>query len=84
MADRTIKLAIFDCDGTHIDSEMIAWSVESESVAGLGVTVSPIDLAQRYAGLSHPEIIQRLQREFAVALPRRPSYPAERGAALRR
>ena len=69
MQDRPIDLVIYDCDGTLIDSEIIAWSVESDSLARLGVTVSAAELVRDYAGLSHPEIIRRLRQDFDIDLP---------------
>lgn len=83
MTGTSIELVIYDCDGTLIDSEIVAWTVESEALAALGVTVTASELVRRYAGLSHPEIIARLQRDFAIALPE--DHMAQvRGEATRR
>ena len=45
-------LVIFDCDGTLVDSEVIAARVDTELLAEAGIQIEVEDFIARYAGLT--------------------------------
>ncbi|MBP0614493.1 HAD family hydrolase [Jiella mangrovi] len=57
------QLLIFDCDGVLIDSEVIAAKVQCELMREEGIDLDAADLAQRFAGLTWPAIVERLKEE---------------------
>jgi HAD superfamily hydrolase (TIGR01509 family) len=61
-------LVIFDCDGTLVDSELIAARVDTELLAEAGVEIEVEDFVQRYAGLTFTETVLKIEEEFKVPL----------------
>lgn len=61
-------LVIFDCDGTLVDSEIIAARMDSELLAEVGVTISPEEVAEDYAGLTFHDILLRVEKDTGVPL----------------
>jgi HAD superfamily hydrolase (TIGR01509 family) len=57
------QLVIFDCDGTLVDSEIIAARVETALLAEAGVEIDPVEFAGRYAGLTFRDILLRIEAE---------------------
>lgn len=57
------QLVIFDCDGTLVDSEIIAARVETALLAEAGVEIDPAEFAGRYAGLTFRDILLRIEAE---------------------
>lgn len=45
-------LAIFDCDGVLVDSEIIAKRVEADMLKELGYALEAEEIAVRFAGLT--------------------------------
>ena len=62
-------LLIFDCDGVLVDSEIISARVESELLRGVGVEISPEELAHRFAGFTTAEVFKRAAAEFGRTVP---------------
>lgn len=62
------ELVIFDCDGTLVDSEVIASQVDTQLLADAGVAIEMEDFNQRYAGLTFGEAVLRIESEFKVPL----------------
>lgn len=62
------ELIIFDCDGVLVDSEIIAARIEAEIISEAGFPITPEDLAARYAGLTFPDILKRIEMESAIPL----------------
>lgn len=61
-------LVIFDCDGTLVDSEIIAARVDVELLAEAGVAIEVEDYAARYAGLTFTEAVLKIEQEYKVPL----------------
>jgi HAD superfamily hydrolase (TIGR01509 family) len=61
-------LVIFDCDGTLVDSEVIAARVDTELLAEAGVEIEVEDFIQRYAGLTFTETVLKIEEEYKVPL----------------
>lgn len=62
-------LAIFDCDGVLVDSEIIAARVESELFGELGYAIEAEEIAARFAGLTLPRILEILAEETGMTFP---------------
>lgn len=61
-------LVIFDCDGTLVDSEVIAARVDTELLAEAGVEIEIEDFIPRYAGLTFTETVLQIEQEYKVPL----------------
>lgn len=61
-------LVIFDCDGTLVDSEVIAARVDTELLAEAGVEIEVEDFIPRYAGLTFTETVLKIEEEYKVPL----------------
>ena len=68
-ASQVIKLIIFDCDGTLIESETLAAEIESELLNEIGITLSPQDINRRFAGVSPQEMHNIIEDEYRITLP---------------
>ncbi|KQT61290.1 MULTISPECIES: HAD family hydrolase [unclassified Aureimonas] len=64
-----LALAIFDCDGVLVDSEIVAAHVESEKFLEIGYEISPEELAHRFAGLTLKRIVEIVRQETGLAVP---------------
>lgn len=62
-------LVIFDCDGVLVDSEIIAAAVLADALKEQGLTLTPEEAAQRYAGFSDEELIVLIEEELGRGLP---------------
>jgi len=62
------ELVIFDCDGTLVDSEIIAGQVDTALLAEAGVKISVEEFNERYAGLTFGEAVMRVEGDFKVPL----------------
>ena len=58
-----VQLVIFDCDGTLVDSEIIAARVETALLAEAGYDIDPAEFAGRYAGLTFRDILLSIEAE---------------------
>jgi len=61
-------LVIFDCDGTLVDSEIIAGQVDTALLAEAGVRISVEEFMERYAGLTFAEAVIQVESDFKVPL----------------
>jgi HAD superfamily hydrolase (TIGR01509 family) len=59
-------LVIFDCDGVLVDSEIIAARVEARMITAAGYEITAEELAERFAGLTFPEIMMRIEAEARI------------------
>ena len=78
----TPDLVIFDCDGVLVDSEPIINRARAELLAACGYQVTPEELAARFLGMSDPDMLAVIEREWGGSLP--PSYADRVGAAIER
>lgn len=65
----SLALAIFDCDGVLVDSEIIAARLEAEMFAEMGYEISAEELAERFAGLTLPRILELVTEETGIRFP---------------
>lgn len=63
------ELVIFDCDGTLVDSEVVAARAWSEYVATYGVQLTPEDALARFRGVSMNWCIAHVAQLRGQALP---------------
>jgi len=61
-------LVIFDCDGVLVDSEIIAARIDSELITKAGFPIEPEEVAERFAGLTFPDILMEIERVSSVPL----------------
>ncbi|MDD9910759.1 MAG: HAD family phosphatase [Ahrensia sp.] len=64
-----IELVIFDCDGTLMDSEMIAASVETDAMKPYGIEMTPREFVARFAGTSSETFKAAMEQELGRSLP---------------
>lgn len=62
-------LAIFDCDGVLIDSEVIFAAVDAEALARLGHRMTPAEICRRFSGIPHRDMWATLAAELTLTLP---------------
>lgn len=67
----SLALAIFDCDGVLVDSEIIAARVEADMFKELGYAIEAEEIAMRFAGLTLPRILEILAEETGLTVPER-------------
>lgn len=70
MADRSIELIIFDCDGVLVDSEPLAMRVLIAAIARQGVALDPIVAYRDYLGRSLATISTSLKDSHGMPLGR--------------
>ncbi len=63
------ELIVFDCDGVLVDSEVIVIEVEAELLTEAGFPITPREVADRYVGLSYPDMMAGLRRDFGRDVP---------------
>ncbi len=63
------ELVIFDCDGTLMDSEMLAAEVEVEMLKEYGVEMTATEFSNRFAGTSSLYIQKVMEEELGRSLP---------------
>ncbi|MEM9987736.1 MAG: HAD hydrolase-like protein, partial [Bacteroidota bacterium] len=61
---------IFDCDGVIVDSEIVATRVALRMLRPLGYQVTEAEHTSAYSGLLENEILDRIQRDHGVQLPK--------------
>ena len=64
-----LKLAIFDCDGVLVDSEMIASRVLAEEMTRRGYPLTPADCRRKYTGFSIATLMDKVAAEYGRPLP---------------
>lgn len=68
-AAQPLELVIFDCDGTLVDSEVVAARAWSEHVAGYGVELSAEQALARFRGVSMTWCLAHVEALRGQALP---------------
>ena len=63
------NLVLFDCDGVLIESEIIACRVDSEQLSAAGFAITPLEVAERFIGLTYREMLETLEREHDRSMP---------------
>ena len=74
------KLVIFDCDGVLVDSEPIINRAHAEVLTACGYLITEEVLVERFCGMSDPEMLKIIEREWGHALPI--SYPERVGLMI--
>lgn len=64
-----IKLVIFDCDGTLVDSEILCNQALEFKLNEMGVTISAQVLIGRFRGVKFQDILSTIEREHEITLP---------------
>jgi HAD superfamily hydrolase (TIGR01509 family) len=63
------ELVIFDCDGVLVDSEPIINQAHAHVLTACGYPINEKDLVERFCGMSDPEMLKIIEREWGHALP---------------
>jgi HAD superfamily hydrolase (TIGR01509 family) len=64
-----LELVIFDCDGVLVDSEPIINQAHASVLTACGYSVTERDLVERFCGMSDPEMLAVIERDWGRALP---------------
>lgn len=67
MAPKTLRLVLFDCDGTLVDSQHAIVEAMAAAFAHVGLSAPPADAVRAVIGLPLLESVRRLLPEEAVA-----------------
>lgn len=62
------KLIIFDCDGTLVDSEIIANTISSKMFTSFGYPITREEEAKKFIGLSDKQVIETIIKEGGPSL----------------
>ncbi|MDG9670437.1 HAD-IA family hydrolase [Hahella sp. CR1] len=65
-----MKLIIFDCDGTLVDSEHLCNLALHEELALLGLESNPTTLLNNYRGMKLARIIESIEQQYRKVLPK--------------
>lgn len=63
------ELIIFDCDGVLVDSEAIVIEIEAEALTAAGFRLTVDEIADRFVGLSYPDMMAALHADFGREVP---------------
>jgi hypothetical protein len=69
MIARRFELVIFDCDGVLVDSEPIINRAHAEVLTACGYPITEKVLVERFCGMSDPDMLEIIEREWCRALP---------------
>jgi beta-phosphoglucomutase-like phosphatase (HAD superfamily) len=69
MIARRFELVIFDCDGVLVDSEPIINRAHAEVLTACGYPITEKVLVERFCGMSDPDMLEIVKREWGRALP---------------
>lgn len=64
-----MSLLIFDCDGVLVDSEIIAFDVLAQMLAGLGRPMSLSESRGRFMGRRTPEVLAEIEADIGRPIP---------------
>ncbi len=70
-----MKLVVFDCDGTLVDSELLCNLALQHQLAEIGVACNAQELLAKYRGGKLATIMASLETDFSISLP--PSFEKE-------
>ncbi len=76
------SVIVFDCDGVLVDSEAIVIEIESELLTEGGFPITADEIAERYVGLSYPDMMRGLQVQFGRPVPASLSQELQEQALL--
>ena len=74
------ELVIFDCDGVLVDSEPIINQAHASVLTACGYSITEPELVERFCGMSDPEMLAIIERDWGRALPA--SYGERVGAMI--
>ncbi len=77
---KRFELVIFDCDGVVVDSEPIINRAHAQVLTACGYSITEEALVERFCGMSDPEMLEIIEREWGRALP--VSYAARVGEMI--
>src|SRR6202047_775936 len=63
------RLAVCDCDGGLVDSEPIINRAPAEVLTACGYPITEKVLVERFCGMSDPDMLKIIEREWGRALP---------------
>ena len=63
-----IRLVLFDCDGTLVESEALMHDVRQRNFSALGIECTARDLAVRYNGVRYPQLIADLSARSGIEI----------------
>ncbi len=63
-----IRLVLFDCDGTLVESEALMHDVRHRNFAALGIACTARELAIRYNGVRYPQLIADLSARSGIEI----------------
>jgi HAD superfamily hydrolase (TIGR01509 family) len=69
MIAHDFELFIFDCDGVLVDSEPIINRAHAEVLTACGYSITEQELVGRFCGMSDPDMLDIIEREWGRALP---------------
>jgi HAD superfamily hydrolase (TIGR01509 family) len=69
MIARRFELVIFDCDGVLVDSEPIINRAHAGVLTACGYPITEKVLVERFCGMSDPDMLETIEREWGCALP---------------
>lgn len=76
----TTELLIFDCDGVLVDSEVIVIEIEAALLTAAGFPVTTDEIADRFVGLSYPDMMTMLEADHGRPVPAELSATIQRDA----
>src|SRR4051794_11229469 len=62
-------LVIFDCDGVLVDSEIHVVTIEAELLQEVGITLTPMEVAVLFVGLSESDMNGLILERWSVTIP---------------
>jgi HAD superfamily hydrolase (TIGR01509 family) len=80
MIGRPFELIIFDCDGVLVDSEPIINRAHADALTACGYPITEQELVGRFCGMSDPEMLGIIEREWGRRLPA--SYTEQVGRVI--
>jgi HAD superfamily hydrolase (TIGR01509 family) len=69
ISTKGFELIIFDCDGVLVDSEPIINRAHAQVLTACGYSITEKALVERFCGMSDPEMLDIIEREWGRALP---------------
>ena len=63
------ELVIFDCDGVLVDREPTINRAHAQVLTDCGYPITEQNLVERFCGMSDPEMIDIIEREWGRTLP---------------
>jgi HAD superfamily hydrolase (TIGR01509 family) len=63
------SIVIFDCDGVLVDSEVLVIEIEAEILTKAGFALTADEIADRFVGLSYPDMMAALESDFGRPVP---------------